>query len=270
MRAVIITLLAAVSLVVCAAASPAGAPCDAALQPVNDLLQKAETALQGNDVASAATAYDAAMTQLAAVSWSPPDATCDANRYRFEKVLATIRSLSSAIRLNRIEPKAAHELDSTLLGEAYSLTGEKSKSNTAAAEYFRGHYRDLYDLYGTYLTQMNDAGRSRVIALHNPTSASCTNPDVPPETLALTDTATEWIVRNHGHLPPEAFGAAAEVHLSADGTVEAVNLSRSSGYKDLDDAILHDARGATYLPEVANCKRVPSVYVYKINVSTGF
>jgi TonB family protein len=274
--------------------------CDAGLQPVNDLLQKAESALGSEDTATAASAYDSAMTQLANAPWTPPLSSCDANRYRYEKLLATARSLVVAIKLNRIEPKAARDIDAAVLGQIYSLTGARgsksapgttdvtvsdgsapgsttvdvtrgSSSSLAAAQYFQAHYRDLYDRYGAYYTQTSDIEQQRLVALHNPVSASCSNPNVAAEPLAQEMTGIAMLLGpGHRRLSSGTYTTAIDVHLTADGKVEAATMDHSSGNHDFDDAVLQDAQKTTYLPAVANCKQVPSVYVFSTTEKIGY
>lgn len=260
--------------------------CAAVLQPANDSLQKAEAALQGNDQATAGATYDTAMAQLGTVPWSPADASCDANRYRFEKVLATARSLVIGIKLNRITSKDALALDANLLGQIYSLTGAKAPSsvsgtnvttaadntltvtrggpNTAAApQYYHDHYPDLYEQYGKYYLAMADLGQQHRIALHNPSSANCANPNVDSEPLSKDMTGVmSLLMALHPKVSYGTYTATVDVQLTADGKVESAILKQSSGSRDYDEGVLQDARKTVYLPAVANCKQVPSVYVF--------
>jgi TonB family protein len=57
----------------------------------------------------------------------------------------------------------------------------------------------------------------------------------------------------------------ALVTAGVDGTVKAVTITKSSGYKFADDAVVRAARISSYRPKMVNCEPVEGTYKFRID-----
>jgi TonB family protein len=57
----------------------------------------------------------------------------------------------------------------------------------------------------------------------------------------------------------------AMVTVGADGSAKTVTITKSSGYKFADDAVVRAARISSYRPRMVNCEPVESTYNFRID-----
>ena len=220
-------------------------------------LDKVESLLERGDGAS----YAQAAKLLHSAPIFIDDAHCNPSRYAMQRVTVSLHLLEVGAHDGKLDAHAA-DAEANKVWQAF-VEDEHPARNTPQ-----------WQQATQYLQQLDAAGNTDNAEAHAPTGPNCPHPNVPPEveTLAKMGAESNQATDREGNLDlgkdadlkPGRIPAVATVHLSETGEVLDAQVTQSTGHAGFDAALLKAARETRYFPAVANCKNVPSVFLYRV------
>jgi TonB family protein len=236
----------------------AATPCATLSGPIDAagaFFNQADSAISKRDMPDAKTAYQSGMQQLAGTPWFIDDKSCDPPHYTFERYVTTLHSLDVAIGSGEMQPMDAYVTQ----GDMYKQLVKALPPDSFA--YFYRTYGDLAKQGWQYTDAIAKAAHPEIVAAHNPAGPGCKYPNLDAEVLNQAMPEYPDIARTADIAEATV---KAKVRLNESGGVTEIRITKSSGNMALDQAALAAARQSSYLPAIADCKRVPGTFDFNV------
>jgi TonB family protein len=232
----------------------------------------AQAALANRDSTAAKTAYNAGMQQLGATPWFIATKACDPPQYTLDRYTVSLHSLLIGENIGAADPITAFTAANDMWNGITQPAGAPPNAAGTATRAFMFGYPDLFKQMSGYEAALRKAYNDAQSARHAQSAGKCSEPDVAADYVRdspiFSDTFMQGFMQVVPSIPKGHYEAVVNIALAGDGTVQSAQIAQSSGQRAIDAEALEVAKARHYLPQIQNCRGVPSTYAYHFSTNT--